>query len=449
MKPHDIPAETIVDRPPIAPASYRYPLALLTVIYLFNFVDRQLLTIVAEPIKHEFALADWQIGAMSGLSFAVLYTIAGFPLARLAERHDRARIITVAVLVWSLFTALCGAAQTAWQFVLARIGVGLGEAGCTPPAHSLIVDIVPRERRASALALYSMGAPLGQLVGMAMGGIVAGQWGWRSVFLVAGAPGIVLAALAYFTLAEPRRAALPGRGLEAAADRAAQARFWPTIHMLAGNRSFMLVALGGAAASFVFYGLGAFYASFFLRNYGTDLQQVADLTGLKPLGFLGLGLGLSSGVAGVIGAVVGGRVTDAWGRRNPAANVLVPALCTAAAAPLLFGAVMVDGLWPAIALVAAASVLNSALAGGAYAAALGLVPAQSRATASALLMFIFNVIGLGLGPLCVGLLSDHFAVAAGPATGLRWGMACATLVGLIAAGLFWRARTSLARDTIS
>ena len=427
-----------------APGRYGYPLGLLTVIYTVNFIDRQLLSIVAEPIKHEFGLADWQVGALSGLSFAILYTIAGFPLARLAERGDRVRIISLAVLVWSGFTALCGVAANAGQFVLARIGVGFGEAGCTPPAHSLIVDIVPRERRASVLAIYSMGAPLGQLLGMAMGGIVAAQYGWRAVFLVAGAPGILLAALALVTLAEPRRAAAPN----VAADTGAQLRFWPTIAMLIGNRSFMLVAFGGAAASFVFYGLGAFYASFFLRNHAAALHLVADAMAMKPLGLLGIALGASSGVAGIFGALVGGRLTDAWGRRNAAANVLMPVLCTIIAAPLLFGAMLVGSLWLSLALIAAASALNSAWVGGAYAAALGLVPPQSRATASAAMMFVFSLVGLGLGPLCVGLLSDMLAPSLGPGAGLRWGMACATLGGFVAAGLFWSARTSLACDTI-
>ena len=423
---------------------YRYAVGLLTVIYILNFVDRQLVTIVAEPIKREFDLADWQVGTMTGLSFAVLYTIAGFPLARMAERGDRSRIITFAVLVWSLFTALCGLAQTAWQFVAARIGVGLGEAGCTPPAHSLITEIVPRDRRASALALYSMGAPLGGLIGMAMGGIVAAQWGWRSVFLIAGAPGLILAALAFMTLAEPRRrAAKP-----VTQSTESTARFWPTIRTLVTNRSFLLIALGGAAASFVFYGLGAFYASFFLRNHAAELQSLADQTGMKPLGFLGVALGVSSGVAGVVGAIVGGRATDAWGRRNPAANVLMPALCTSIAAPLLFAAMLVDGMAPAMALIAAASALNSAWVGGAYAAALGLVPPQSRATASALMMFVFNLIGLGLGPLCVGLFSDAFAPSLGIGAGLRWAMACVTLGGFVASALFRATRTSLVRDTV-
>ncbi|HEX8420497.1 MAG TPA: MFS transporter [Sphingomonas sp.] len=433
----------VMDEAPSA-SRYGYSIALLTTIYLFNFVDRQIVNIVAEPIKREFGLADWQLGAMTGLSFAILYTLCGFPVARLAERGDRSRLIALAVVGWSLFTALCGLAQTFTQFVLARIGVGLGEAGCTPPAHSLISDIVPQAKRASALALYSMGAPMGQLVGMAMGGFAAAEWGWRSVFFIAGAPGVLLAVLAILTLPEPRRA--HGHN---AATRDEPEPFWRVLRLFLTNRSFMLVAGGGAAASFVFYGLGAFYASFFLRNHAGQLAQAAAGMGVEPIGFLGLALGLSSGIAGVAGAVVGGRVADAWAARNGSAYVLLPALCSAVAAPLLLAAMFVPGLYPSIALIALASALNSAWNGAAYAAALGLAPPRSRATASALMLFVFNIVGLGLGPLCVGLLSDAFAPSLGTGGGLRVGMAGATAAGLVAAACFWAARGRLQRDRIA
>ncbi|KQS03609.1 hypothetical protein ASG11_04545 [Sphingomonas sp. Leaf357] len=428
-----------------ATIGYRYSLTLLTTIYLFNFVDRQVVNIVAEPIKTEFGLADWQLGAMTGLSFAVLYTLCGFPFARWAERGDRSRIISIAVVSWSIMTTLCGIAQNFTQFLLARIGVGLGEAGCTPPAHSLISDIVPVARRASALALYSMGAPMGQLLGMAMGGFVAAQWGWRAVFFVAGIPGLALALLALFTLPEPRRAAvrdLASAGVEPEG-------FWRILRLFLTNRSFMLVCAGGAAASFVFYGLSSFYASFFLRNHTLQLNDAAQNMGLQPIGFLGLALGLSGGVAGIGGAIIGGRVADAWARRNDAAHVLLPALCTSLAAPLLFAAMFVPGIWASIVLIAAASALNSSWTGAAYAAALGLAPARSRATASALMMFVFNIVGLGLGPLCVGLLSDAFAPSLGAGGGLRLGMACGTLAGLGAAACFWAARKRLHVDAMA
>ncbi len=424
--------------------SYRYSIALMTGIYIFNFLDRQIVNIVAEPIKAEFQLSDWQLGALTGLSFAVLYTLCGFPFARWAERGDRPRIIAIAVISWSIMTALCGLAQSFTQFALARIGVGIGEAGCTPPAHSLITDIVPVAKRASALALYSMGAPIGQLLGMAMGGFVAAQWGWRSVFFVAGPPGLILALCALFTLPEPRRKNDIGNHI----DSETTLGFWPTMRGFVSNRSFMLVAAGGAAASFVFYGLGSFYASFFLRNHTSELQVAAASFGLRPIGFLGLSLGLFGGVAGIAGALSGGRIADAWSARNNAAHVLLPALCTAIATPLLFAAMFVSSLWAAMALIAAASALNSAWTGAAYAAALGLAPVRSRATASALLMFLFNIIGLGLGPLCVGLISDAFAPRLGIGGGLRIAMACAATSGLIASVCFWTARHRLSADRI-
>lgn len=425
-------------------ASYHYSISLLAVIYLFNFVDRQIVNIVAEPIKAEFQLADWQLGAMTGLSFAILYTLCGFPIARWTERGDRAKIIGLAVISWSLFTAACGFAQNFVQFVLARIGVGLGEAGCTPPAHSLICDIAPPSKRASALAFYSMGAPIGQLLGMAMGGFIAAEWGWRAVFFLAGAPGILLAVLAVFTLPEPRRLLR-----SKSADESPPMPFWPTIRMLLDNRTFLLLAGGGAAASLVFYGLGAFYGSFFLRNHAAQLQQAAASMGMQPIGFLGLALGLTGGVAGVVGALGGGRIADIWIKRNGAAYVLLPAICTAVAAPLLMAAMLVPDLWLSIAFVTAASLLNSAFTGAVFAAALGLVEPRSRATASALMLFILNIVGLGLGPLLIGLLSDALGASLGSATGLRLGMACAATAGWAAAAFFWVARKRIQFDTIS
>jgi len=208
--------ESPPDAIPLVSDGYRrYALTLLLVIYTLNFLDRQVVNILAEPIKKDLGLHDWQLGMMTGLAFALFYTVLGLPIARLgiarlAERANRAWIISGAIAAWSGFTLLCGFAQNFPQLILARIGVGVGEAGCTPPAHSLITDYVPRDRRASAIAFYSIGTPLGSLLGMAMGGVVADAWGWRAAFLVAGAPGLLMAALALLTLKEPRKAAIKG-----------------------------------------------------------------------------------------------------------------------------------------------------------------------------------------------------------------------------------------------
>ena len=185
---------------PYSPGYTRYAMFLLLGIYIVNFLDRAVVNILAEPIKNDLGLADWQLGLMSGLAFAIFYTVLGIPIARLAERKNRPIIIGTAVAVWSGFTALSGMAQNFAQLVLFRIGVGVGEAGCTPPAHSLIADYVPKEKRASALAFYSMGTPLGGLLGLVMGGLIADAYGWRVAFFVAGAPGILFALLCWFTL---------------------------------------------------------------------------------------------------------------------------------------------------------------------------------------------------------------------------------------------------------
>lgn len=420
--------------------SYRYPLALLTTIYVFNFVDRQVVNIVAEPIKREFGLADWQLGSLTGLAFAVLYTLAGFPIARLAERGDRARIIGAAVIAWSGFTALCGLAGSFVQLLAARIGVGLGEAGCTPAAHSLIADIVPREKRASALAIYTMGAPIGGVIGLVGGGFIAAQWGWRAVFFVAAAPGVVLMLLALFTLPEPRR------GLQVAA--APSPPFRETVGLLLRKRSFVLLATGGSAASFFYYGLNAFFPSFILRNHAAALESHAATLGIGPPALLGLILGVGGGVGGVAGAVMGGRLGDAWAKRDAGGNAALAALGASLSVPVLIAGLLAPSLWLSAGLIALGAAIYAGWVGSFYAATLGLVPPQSRATASALMLFIINLVGIGLGPLCVGLLSDRLALRLGDADGLRWAMVAIATVGIIAGVTFRAARAPLRRDTV-
>ena len=183
----------------------RYAMWLLLGIYVVNFIDRSVINILAEPIKQDLKLADWQLGLMSGLAFAILYTFLGVPIARFAEHSHRPRIISIAAATWSGFTILCGVAGNFWQLLLFRGGVGVGVAGCTPPAHSLIVDYHPIEKRASALAFYSLGGAIGTLLGLVIGGLVYDAYGWRVSFMVAGLPGLVLGVLAFFTLREPRR----------------------------------------------------------------------------------------------------------------------------------------------------------------------------------------------------------------------------------------------------
>jgi MFS family permease len=443
-------AETVTPSPVINPVSTgyrRYALWVLLIIYTLNFLDRQVVNILAEPIKRDLGLADWQLGMMTGLAFAIFYTVLGIPIARLAETKNRPFIIGASVAAWSAFTVLCGFTQNFWQLILMRIGVGVGEAGCTPPAHSLITDYVPKEKRASAIAFYSIGTPLGTLAGMAMGGLVADAYGWRVAFMVAGAPGVIFALIAAFTLVEPRR--------QLAADIAARAgsqiTFMAALAVLAAKKTFWLVALAAAIKAFIGYGYAPFIASFFFRNHGPELAQLAAGFGLKSAGFLGLALGLIGGTAGVIGAWLGGVLADRLGAKDLRAYVTVPAIASVVTIPIFITAISLDAPMAAIGLLSVNALLATLWYGPVYATAQSIVEPHMRATASAVLLLIINLIGLGLGPVAVGILSD---VLAGPgglgeAQGVRWALILSAGLGLVAFVLFWQARKTIREDMVA
>ena len=378
---------------PLPSARYqRYAMVLLLFTTILNFVDRQIINILAEPIKQELHLADWQIGMMSGLAFAVLYTFLGIPIARLAERRSRPAIIAISISVWSAFTVLCGTATSYIQLLLFRIGVGVGEAGGTPPGHSLISDLVPREKRASALAFVSSGTSLGTLVGMIMGGYIASIYGWRAAFWVAGVPGIIFAVLVALTLREPRHKLPP----EQRRSLAPQTTFSETLRFLATKRTFWLISFGAAAKSFIAYGQSPFTASFFLRVHGDEIAKLAAWFGLQPIAFLGIALGLIIGIGGAISANVGGWIADYFQARHarirdPSGHrVLDPHSI------LYRGDADADSDWRTR-LVFVSFLLTGLWYGPIFATGQSVVPAHMRATASAILIFIMNLIGLGLG----------------------------------------------------
>jgi len=432
---------------PVSTGYRRYALWVLLIIYTLNFLDRQVVNILAEPIKRDLGLADWQLGMMTGLAFAVFYTVLGIPIARIAETRNRPFIIGASVAAWSAFTVLCGFTQNFWQLILARIGVGVGEAGCTPPAHSLITDYVPKEKRASAIAFYSIGTPLGTLAGMAMGGLVADAYGWRVAFMVAGAPGVLFALIAAFTLVEPRKAL----AAEMAARARSQISFAAALAVLATKKTFWLVALAASIKAFIGYGHAPFTASFFFRNHGPELAQLAATFGLKSAGFLGLALGLVGGTAGVVGAWLGGVFADRLGARDLRAYVTVPAIASLITIPVYIAAVSHPAPMTAIGLLAINALLATLWYGPVYATAQSIVDPTLRATASAVLLLIINLIGLGLGPLAVGLLSDVLSghVGLGEAQGVRWALIVSATLGLAAFGLFWAARNSIREEMVA
>lgn len=434
----------------------RYFLAVLLLVNTFNYLDRQVINILAEPIRNELGLKDWQLGALTGLAFALLYTIAGLPIARLAERVHRPTLLGLSVGVWGGFTMLCGAAQTFWQLALCRLGVGLGEAGATPISHSLIIDRVPKQNRAMAIGVFQAGTSLGALFGMALGGLIADQYGWRMAFLVAGAPGIVLAIIAALTLAEPRGGSFRADLKKLAAPRADTPKLRDGLRELFAKKSFPLIAFGAATGGLVGFVHSAFFAAFLLRVHGEQLARLADEAGaalgfpLGPLGFVGLALGIVSGVTGVFGVVLGGWIADRAARRGPGAYMVIPAMAKFAAAPIAVAALLVGDVVVALAIMAVMNVVRSLSHGPGLASVYALVRPELRPTAAAVLVFVVAVIGLGIGPLAVGLLSDALAGSGmGEAEGLRVALICAEAAGILGAVLFLIARPIYVREATS
>jgi MFS family permease len=367
-----------------------YVLSMLVVVYVFNFLDRQIVTILAEPIKVDLGLSDTQIGLMTGLAFALFYTVLGIPIARLADRANRVSIITAALVVWSGMTALCGAAQNFTQMLIARIGVGAGEAGCSPPAHSLIADYYPPEKRASALSIYALGIPIGSILGLLAGGWIAEIYGWRFAFFVVGIPGILLAILFKATIREPLR----GLSEPTKTVTTDQVPLGVSLKVLLGNRTMLHIAMGGALTSFVGYGLGQWLPAYFIRIHEMGIAETATY------------FGLVLGVASAIGTFLGGTLADRLALRDRRFYAWLPAAGVLLAFPFYVAAMLSSNPYIAIAILVVPSLLNSLWLGPAFGTIQNLAPMRMRAMASAMMLFVLNLVGLGLGPLLVGMLSD-------------------------------------------
>jgi MFS family permease len=348
---------------------------------------------------------------------------------------------------------LCGAAQSFWQLALCRTGVGLGEGGAAPISYSLIIDRVARERRATAIAIFACGNSIGGLLGMALGGVVAEQHGWRIAFLVAGAPGIVLALLAT-TLREPRGGAFLADVKSLSRPRQEAPRLLDGLRELGKVKSFPLIALGSATGGLVGFAHSAFFAAFLWRAHRPELEAMASsfarATGadLGPLGLLGILLGLISGVMGVIGTLFGGWLSDRLAARGgPATYMNIPVIAKVAAMPLSVAALLWPGVVGALALAAALNLVRSLSHGPALSSVYALVRPELRPTAAAVMVFVIAVIGLGIGPLFVGLLSDSLSASGlGERDGLRFALIGAEAAGILGAILFFIARPIYVRE---
>jgi predicted MFS family arabinose efflux permease len=393
-------------------AARRYTLFLLVVVYTSSFIDRSIINILVEPIKAEFGVSDTAMGFLTGFSFAIFYATLGLPVAMWADRSNRRNIIAWAVAIWSGMTALCGAAQNFWQLAAARIGVGVGEAGAGPPSHSMIADLYPVQERTSAMAIYSWGIHLGLMFGALAGGWIAQFFGWRAAFYVVGLPGLALALLVRFTLREPARG-----GAERARRDVSRHDLKAAFRHLWSTRSLRHTITGCTLVAFVGYGISAWGAAFLMRSHGLSSGEVGTLTGLI------------GGLMGVLGAIAAGKVADRMSARDPRWTPWVVAASKVLAIPLVFLFYLPDNLWIAMIAFVPMIALAATYQGSTFSMVQTLSPLGMRAQASAILLFIINLIGLGLGPLAVGALSDALKPVAGEDS-LRYSLLLVSLLGL-------------------
>ena len=410
----------------------RIMLFALLLVYILNFLDRQIINILAEPIKGELGLSDTQLGLLAGPAFAVFYAVLGIPIARYADnaKTNRVWLISICLAVWSAMTALCGVAQNFVQLALARIGVGVGEAGCTPAAHSLIADSVPPEKRSSAIAFFGLGIPIGGLLGLIIGGVVNDQYGWRMALMLVGMPGILLAFILPLLIRDPRRCADSAHFNTAESPVKAKLSIKDAVREVFASKAYLYVFIAASFTAFLSYGKGLWTISFFIRSHGLSTTEA------------GLAMAVALGISGIIGTWLGGKMADVFGKRDKRHILTLPAIGMAIAAPILFAGYWAEDWRVAVALLILPTILNSAYYGPAYGCVQGLVRPEARAIAASLVVFGQNLIGLGMGPLLFGMLSDWLQPMAGGES-VRWVLYGAAWLGLIPAFFFWRASLRL------
>jgi predicted MFS family arabinose efflux permease len=374
-----------------------YILLLLLVVYISNYADRMILSVLMPYIKAEFQVSDAALGFLAGTAFAVFYATLGVPIAIWADRGNRKMIIAISVTIWSAMTAVCGLAGNYWQFALARVGVGVGEAGGSPPSHAIISDLFGPKTRATALGIFALGVPFGLFVGLYGGALVAAEYGWRMAFFVLGIPGLMLALLVMFTIREPKRGASDG-----------------ITH--AGEAPSLTTLVGYAGVQW--------WPTFVMRSHGLSMTD------------LSLFLALVFGVAGGLGTFLGGYIADQFSKRDMKWMPRIVTIATVIGLPFGVAIYVTEASWVVFALIGVPAALGSVYLPPTYAMTQGLVEVRMRTVASALLLFVINLIGMGLGPLMAGFISDALAPAYGKDS-LKYALLILTLFNVWAAVHYW------------
>lgn len=385
-----------VPRPSISAGARRYALGVLAVVYTFNFIDRQILAILLPAIKAEFAVADWVLGFLAGSAFALFYATLGIPIALLADRWNRRNLIALALAVWSGMTALSGAATNIVQLALARIGVGIGEAGCSPPAHSMISDYYPPHKRSTAMGIFTLGISAGIMIAYLAGGWVVENIGWREALFIVGVPGLLLALLVRFTVVEPERGLSEGRR-----DTGVRPGIGFVTRFLLQRKSFVHLAVGSGLAAFGGYAVASFFPSFLVRTHGMNPSTI------------GVYLGLIFGIAGGLGFAGGGYLADRLSRNGRRYSLVGVAAALIVAWMFQFPVFLSDRSGHVLLWFLVPAVFSNFYLATTLAQAQSLVDLRMRGVASALMLFILNMIGLGMGPQITGILSDVLATRFG------------------------------------
>jgi len=398
-----------------------YVLVMLTLVYVFNFIDRQVLIILQESIKKELHLSDAELGWLSGFSFAIFYVTLGLPIARLADKGSRRNTVTISLGLWSIMTALSGRARNFFQLLAARAGVGVGEAGGSPPAHAMISDYFPPEKRSRALSVYSAGIYIGVLIGFVMGGYLNQRLGWRSAFMVVGIPGVIFSLLFYRTVKEPRRGATDVNATAASETHS----LWEVVKLLFSKKTFVYLSIATSLLVFCIYGLLNWAPPFLARVHGMKSSEIGRL------------LGPVYGVGGALGSYAGGFLTDRLGKKDKSWYLKAPGYAVLLSILFTAGTLYLQNAYFSVLCFGCVAFLQSTYLGPSLAVAHSLVPASMRALTSAVLFFVINLVGQGFGPWTIGKVSDLLIPSMGNQS-LRWAMSITLVVSIVSAIYFFR-----------